>query len=247
MSDNPLLESASNILLRAVELEGQNKLTESLICYQESIGLYLKVLKSLSVNKQTEFKERLKKKIEDYISRAENVKELIKKETAAGKYHEQIIIRENASGYGYKRIFSRFLEDGTVATVWVQDPYIRTSNQIENFSHFCEVLLASNAPLRALYLETGLDNQHPNEQLEKFEILKRDLEQHNISFKWNFSDTLHDREVRFDNGWIVKIGRGLDYIRRPPHKFCGLGVHDYDFRPCAETTIDIFHSSQLRK
>lgn len=52
---------------------------------------------------------------------------------------------------------------------------------------------------------------------------------------------------RFDSGWIVKIGRGLDYIRRPEHKFCGLGVHDYDFRTCSATTIDIFHSSILRQ
>ncbi|CAL8080293.1 unnamed protein product [Calicophoron daubneyi] len=86
----------------------------------------------------------------------------------------------------------------------------------------------------------------PQEQIKKFKILRDDLQAQSVTFEWDFSDTLHDREIRFDNGWIVKIGRGLDYVRRSEHKFCGLGVHDYDFRPCAATTVDIFHRSSLR-
>ncbi|KER33826.1 hypothetical protein T265_00283 [Opisthorchis viverrini] len=120
------------------------------------------------------------------------------------------------------------------------------SFKIENFSHFCEILVRSESPIRNVHLLTGVDTQNPDEQLKKFQLLKSDLWQHRVVFDWVFSDTLHDREIRFDNGWIVKIGRGLDYIRRPAHKFCGLGVHDYDFRPCAATTVDIFHRSSLR-
>jgi ATP-dependent Lon protease len=26
---------------------------------------------------------------------------------------------------------------------------------------------------------------------------------------------MHDREIRLDNRWIVKIGRGLDFYQRP--------------------------------
>ena len=46
---------------------------------------------------------------------------------------------------------------------------------------------------------------------------------------------------RFNNGWVVKIGRGLDYIKNTPHKFVGLGVHDFDYRHCLQTTVDIFY------
>uniref|UniRef100_A0A094ZNA3 MIT domain-containing protein 1 n=1 Tax=Schistosoma haematobium TaxID=6185 RepID=A0A094ZNA3_SCHHA len=218
-------------MLRAIELEKQLKFTESLTCYEESIGLFIKALRSIPDNTQPEFKDRFRLKVSEYITHAEKLKEKLKKESENGNYHEQIVIEEGATGYSYKKVFGRFLEDGT----------------IENFSHFCEVIVQSVSKVKNIYLTTGEDAQHPDEQIEKFNMLKGDLEKHSVTFEWTFSDTLHDREIRFDSGWIVKIGRGLDYIRRPEHKFCGLGVHDYDFRTCSATTIDIFHSSILRQ
>ena len=29
------------------------------------------------------------------------------------------------------------------------------------------------------------------------------------------NEYMHDREIRIDNGWIVKIGRGLDFFQKP--------------------------------
>ncbi|KAK4470799.1 hypothetical protein MN116_006319 [Schistosoma mekongi] len=246
MTSNSLIEAGSIVMVRAIELEKQLKFTESLTCYEESIGLFIKALRSIPENTQLEFKEKLRQKVSEYITHAEKLKEKLKKESENGNYHEQIVIDEGATGFSYKRVFGRFLEDGTASKIWVDDPYIRNSYQIENFSHFCEVVVQSESDVKNIYLTTGEDTQHPYEQIEKFGHLKDDLEKHNINFEWTFSDTLHDREIRFDNGWIVKIGRGLDYFRRPEHKFCGLGVHDYEFRSCSATTIDIFHSSILR-
>ncbi|KAH8872204.1 MIT domain-containing protein 1 [Schistosoma japonicum] len=284
MTSNSLIEAGSIVMVRAIELEKQLKFTESLTCYEESIGLFIKALRSIPQNTQLEFKEKLRQKVSEYITHAEKLKEKLKKESENGNYHEQIVIDEGATGFSYKRVFGRFLEDGTASKIWVDDPYIRNSYQIENFSHFCEVVVQSESDVKNIYLTTGEDTQqksvfvmclyavdhrimyytiyfgldsritepficvrtHPYEQIEKFGHLKDDLEKHNIHFEWTFSDTLHDREIRFDNGWIVKIGRGLDYFRRPEHKFCGLGVHDYEFRSCSATTIDIFHSSILR-
>ncbi|CAI2730729.1 unnamed protein product [Schistosoma spindalis] len=247
MTSNSLIEAGSIVMLRAIELEKQLKFTESLTCYEESIGLFIKALRSIPDNTQPEFKDRFRLKVSEYITHAEKLKEKLKKESENGNYHEQVVIEEGATGYSYKKVFGRFLEDGTVSKVWVEDPYIRNSYQIENFSHFCEVIVQSVSKVKNIYLTTGEDAQHPDEQIEKFKMLKGDLEKHSVTFEWTFSDTLHDREIRFDSGWIVKIGRGLDYIRRPEHKFCGLGVHDYDFRTCSATTIDIFHSSILRQ
>ena len=34
---------------------------------------------------------------------------------------------------------------------------------------------------------------------------------HGIKLNLKFSDTLHDREIRLDNGWTIKIGRGFDW------------------------------------
>jgi hypothetical protein len=50
---------------------------------------------------------------------------------------------------------------------------------------------------------------------------------------------------RLSNGWIIKIGRGLDYFKAPESKF-SVGVFDMDMRPCHETTVDVFHVKDVR-
>lgn len=50
---------------------------------------------------------------------------------------------------------------------------------------------------------------------------------------------LHDREIRIDNGWVVKIGRGLDIYQRPLSKF-EIGSSDLLLRKCLETKVDIY-------
>ena len=50
---------------------------------------------------------------------------------------------------------------------------------------------------------------------------------------------VHDREIVFDNGWIIKIGRGLDYFKKPNGPF-SIGFCDMDLRQCYKTTIDVY-------
>lgn len=72
---------------------------------------------------------------------------------------------------------------------------------------------------------------------------------------------------RFNNGWIIKIGRGLDFYKPPECKYYDLfflffsnislmsnslftaklsiGYYDLDLRPCHQTTIDIFHAESV--
>ncbi|VDK34639.1 unnamed protein product [Taenia asiatica] len=239
----PLLSSSSEIILRALALESEGKLTQSLICYEEGIGLLLKCLKCESGNGPN-LKLKLKEKVTAYISRAEEVKKTIQQKQKDCKYHEHLDIADGETGYGYRKLFSRFLDDGRVTCVKIDDPYIRNSFQIEKFSHFCEILVGSASPVNRIILQTGVDCDKPEEQLKKLETLKQDLQLHKVDFTWNFSSLLHDRQIRFNNGWVVKIGRGLDYIKNAPHKFVGLGVHDFDFRPCLQTTIDIFYEGE---
>ncbi|CAH8517760.1 unnamed protein product [Schistosoma turkestanicum] len=196
MTSNSLIEAGSIVMLRAIELEKQLKFTESLTCYEESIGLFIKALRTIPENTQLDFKDKLRLKVSEYITHAEKLKAKLKKESENGNYHEQIVIEEGSTGYGYKKIFGRFLEDGTVRKVWMEDPYIRNSSQIENFSHFCEIMIQSPSNVKNIYLTTGKDVQHADEQIAKFEILKEDLEKHSVTFEWIFSDTLHDREIR---------------------------------------------------
>lgn len=48
-------------------------------------------------------------------------------------HHEQIQIAEDAVGFSYTNVFSRFL-DGSVISVEIEDPYIRNNHQVVNFS-----------------------------------------------------------------------------------------------------------------
>ena len=43
--------------------------------------------------------------------------------------------------------------------------------------------------------------------------------------------------LRLDNGWIVKIGRGLDIYKKQEGDF---DPNDLDARRCKKTTVDIF-------
>lgn len=76
---------------------------------------------------------------------------------------------------------------------------------------------------------------------------------------------------RFSNGWIVRLGRGLDYFQRPKARTFYLvtvlslpyytmymynlfflqgqftiGSDDFDQRPCHETTIEIYHRLNVK-
>ena len=85
-------------------------------------------------------------------------------------------------------------------------------------------------------------------QEEKFAEIEASLKKRNIKFKVKYNPSIHDREIRLSSGWIIKIGRGLDYFKPPETRdaFC-LGFHDMDLRPCYATTIDIFHEEGTNK
>ena len=65
-------------------------------------------------------------------------------------------------------------------------------------------------------LITGVHTDGQRDDVDsRLETLRRDLKNRNIEFDWRRDPNIHDREVRFDNGWTVKIGRGLDIYQKP--------------------------------
>ena len=55
---------------------------------------------------------------------------LIKSYFVAGKYHEQINIDDNATGYSYENIFTRFVKNDVFELVEIDDPYIKSRHQV---------------------------------------------------------------------------------------------------------------------
>jgi len=145
----------------------------------------------------------------------------------------------SATGYSYEAIFGPYLTGAT--TVIVEDPYIRLSHQIQNFVRFCEVVLA-NSTIKQISLTTGYDDETQRaESQSKLADLKQSLLEQDIVLEISFSATMHDREIRLDNGWVIKIGRGLDFYQRPESWFA-VGANDLSLRRCLETKVDIFQA-----
>jgi hypothetical protein len=59
-----------------------------------------------------------------------------------------------------------------------------------------------------------------------------------------FDPSLHDRDVAFDNGWLLRLGRGLDYFKRVERAY-SVGYHDFDLRPCMQCNIDVWQETKL--
>jgi len=234
--------SAVSLLTRAVEMDQNGRFTESLVCYQEGIQLLLEVLKgSLDDKKKTRYRER----ISDYMGRAEVLKTHVEKEKQEGKYHEQIQIVDGSTGHSYEKVLGRFL-DSALSSVEVDDPYIRSAHQVYNFLRFCELLVKSAGNVRHILLNTGLDDDVNAQHAQKSRLneLKTSLEKYNCVLDVKYHPALHDREIRLSNGWIIKIGRGLDYFKATP-KF-SVGFCDMDLRQTHKTTVDIFHTKHTK-
>ena len=92
--------------------------------------------------------------------------------------------------------------------------------------------------LKSINLLTSLEDGN-NQQVSGLNGIKASLAARNIQLTITYSSSLHDREIHLSNGWIIKIGRGLDYFKRS-EKFT-LGFHEMSLRKCYETTVDVFH------
>ena len=250
------LESATKVLTRAVDLDTNQRYKEALVCYQEGTNLLM-----LALKKETDSAKRLalRQKLDEYLSRGEVIKPLV--QNLSEKHHERVEIKDGERGHSYQKIFGKCLV-GKLTEVRVEDPYIRTHYQIQNFVRFCELLVHVSS-MKTIKLLTGMEqhcdpfalpqilintflstgrHQDRSMQTDKFQKLADSLVHSGITLDISYSDTLHDREITFDNGWVVKIGRGLDMFKAVKDN-CSVGHFDQSLRACHETTIDLYKNS----
>lgn len=141
------------------------------------------------------------------------------------------------TGHSYESILGPYLQ-GAKAVV-IEDPYIRLQHQIQNFVRFCETVLKAGT-VKKIGLITGYDDKTQLADIaEKLDELKQSLLDLDVVLEVKLNPNIHDREIRLDNGWIIKIGRGLDFYQKPGGWF-EVGVNDLSLRKCLETKVDIF-------
>ncbi|XP_065499613.1 MIT domain-containing protein 1 [Caloenas nicobarica] len=238
-----LERAGAETVKRAVELDLASRFQESLVCYQEGIDLLLQVVKA---TKDEAKKHRYRGRISEYMTRAEDIKKHIEKEKQDGRYHKQIRIEDNATGFSYEKVFQEYLTE-ILSEVWVEDPYIRNVHQLYNFLRFCEMLVKGPCKVKTIHLLTSYDEgSGRSQQISGLEEIQQSLRNYGVTLNIAFSSSIHDREIRFNNGWMIKIGRGLDYFKKPLGRF-SIGYCDFDLRPCHETTVDVFHTKHTKK
>ncbi len=148
------------------------------------------------------------------------------------------------TGYSYESIMGPYLKGAREITV--EDPYIRSPHQIQNFVRFCEAVV-KHATVKRINLITGFDSDMSLAEVqEKLDDLKQSLLELDVVLDVELNPNLHDREIRIDNGWVIKIGRGLDFYQKP-NTWHDIGVNDLSLRKCLETKVDIFRADTARK
>jgi len=139
-------------------------------------------------------------------------------------------------GHSYESIISPYLRGAK--TVVIEDPYIRLQHQIQNFVRFCEMVLKSPS-VRKITLITGYDdNTELADIAKKMDELKQSLLELDVELEVKLNPNIHDREIQLDNGWTIKIGRGLDFYQKPGGWF-EIGSNNLSMRKCLETKVDI--------
>ncbi len=141
------------------------------------------------------------------------------------------------TGYSYESIVTPYLRGARAVTV--EDPYIRVTHQVQNFVRFCEAVVKVPT-VRNIVLITSYDETTNLQELAgRLDELKQSLLELDVALDVKVNENLHDREIRIDNGWTIKIGRGLDFFQKPDSWF-GVGATDISMRKCLETKVDVF-------
>ena len=142
-----------------------------------------------------------------------------------------------ATGYSYETIIGPYLRGAH--RVVIEDPYIRITHQIQNFVRFCEVVLTTSTIKHITLITSYEDEAQRMDAQNKLSDVQQSLLEQDVVLVVTFSATLHDREIRTDTGWVIKIGRGLDFYQKPTSWF-EIGASDLSLRKCLETKVDVF-------
>jgi len=123
---------------------------------------------------------------------------------------QHFTIHYGDTGYSYESLAGPYLVGAK--KVEVEDPYIRATHQVQNFVRFCEAVLKAPT-VRKIVLTTSYDDDTDVKQLsERLSELKQSLIEIDVELEVKVNEHMHDREIRIDNGWVIKIGRGLDFL-----------------------------------
>eukprot|EP00911_Craspedida_sp_UC1_P002379 UC1_evm4s1779 len=240
-------ELAAAILCEAVALEEAGRLSGALDKYETGISLLLAHLKKLPATDPT--RQPIESRVRSYLSKAEDIKTALaasargtETSQAAGRqWKRSVDVAENDTGFAYSVIFRDWIKTATAGVL--TDPYIRRPYQVHNLVRLCELCLRVSS-LRRLEVRTTRAPAHEApDQDTHLAQLQSSLRSHGMQLNVTYTQGLHDRELVLNNGYVVVMGRGLDYFKPPSHHF-GVGSHDMNLRACKATKIDVYYDEK---
>ncbi|CAJ0565994.1 unnamed protein product, partial [Mesorhabditis spiculigera] len=229
MSADQSIEKAKVLMKRAIDLDRDGRHEDAADVYMDGAQALLTASGLMAEGDAR--REAIRAKAQDCLDRAEKLKPRRSLKVIEAKQRR---IVAGSTGHGYDRIFGDYLND-RLTKVEVFDAYISAHHQIINFLRFCELVVLRAPSCKTISLTTGAAEK--SQGAEGLAGIRESLAKYKVKLEVNYSATIHDREIRFDNGWIVKIGRGLDYFQRLDRY--SIGFHEQNLRPCHETTIDV--------
>tara|TARA_B110000046_G_scaffold184064_1_gene221637 strand:+ start:793 stop:2892 length:2100 start_codon:yes stop_codon:yes gene_type:complete len=139
-------------------------------------------------------------------------------------------------GYSYEDVLKSYLSGATQVTL--QDPYIRQKHQISNFLKLAELTVKIGDCKKLHLITSSNDIEQERENEYAFEQIANSLFENDIEFTFEFSKTIHDRQIETSNGWRIVMGRGLDYFQSLTGNYLQVGANDQSLRSCLETSFE---------
>lgn len=155
---------------------------------------------------------------------------------AIGRDYE---VKYGSAGYTFNRIFGPYLEGANIIEVF--EPYLQRPYQMANLSWFCKFALDKGFKGKmVIHTCRGIREKFESSYScdEDLKILEHELVERGVEASYKIEGIFHDRKVVFDNGWVVRLGRGL-HIYQPPKSFSTLGAIDFNRRLCVDFSVTI--------
>jgi len=125
--------------------------------------------------------------------------------------------QENQTGITYDQILGPYLRGAT--TVQIVDPYIRAPHQGRNLVDLLAVIAQAKDPADEVTVHLTTKEEPKAEYQQKHLLMLNSIrlsaKANGIRFDVTFDDSIHDRSISTDTGWLIQLGRGLDFFKKP--------------------------------
>ena len=186
-----------------------------------------------------EAKERVEQYLETGLQVLEGrhpIEEQVETSEGAVPDKKSFNIEEGETGYSYDVLFGPYL--AAADSIYIKEPFLRFRYQLDNFQRFCELVTRSGATRQIELVTRELDKEDKFHSDSRLEDIKRHLQQHGIEMNWTRESTLHAREIKTSDGWMILSDRGLDIYKKPESRN-EFGHFDLALRSCKQTQIHI--------